>query len=392
MEELLFQYNPWWIDEFDVEDLILRTNYFNKLKRNVENKSIIFLTGLRRVGKTTLMRLLIKDLLDSGIDKNHIFYISLDDYVLKDKPLRDILTEYRKIHKLSMDDKIFIFFDEITYCKDYHQQLKNIYDSQNAKVFATSSSSSLLNDKKAFLTGRSLTYEVKPLDFNEYLEFKKIEVKRSEEYLLETYFKDYMREGGMPENVLNPSREYLMNLIDTIIQKDITAYHGLRNHQIVRDYYTLLMERSGKQLSINKIGNILKLSVDTARRYLGYFEETYLIYLLARHGKTNERLLSAKKIYACDLGIKHLFIGERDLGSYFENYIYLKMRNNKDLYYLYENGNEIDFITRDGILIESKYYSEMNGKQKKLFEEYEANEKYVIDDVKKLKILEEFET
>ena len=392
MEELLYQYNPWWSNEFEVEDLIVRTNYFNKLKRNVDNKSIIFLTGLRRVGKTTLMKLLIKELIDSGIDTKNIFYISLDDYVLIDKPLRDILTEYRKIHKLSMKDKIYIFFDEITYSKDYHQQLKNIYDNQNTKVFATSSSSSLLKDKKAFLTGRAITYEVKPLDFNEYLNFKNIEVKKSEGYLLETYFKDYMREGGMPENVLNPSREYLMNLIDDIIQKDITAYNGLRNHQIVRDYYTLLMERSGKQLSINKIGNILKLSVDTARRYLGYFEETYLIHLLSRYGKTNEKLLSAKKIYACDLGIKHLFIGERDLGSYFENYIYLKMRNNKELFYLYENGNEIDFITRDGILIESKYYSEMNEKQKILFEETEATVKYVIDDIKKLQILEEFET
>ncbi|MDC7227006.1 MAG: ATP-binding protein [Spirochaetales bacterium] len=392
MEELLYQYNPWWSDEFDVEDLIIRTNYFNKLKRNVENKSIIFLTGLRRVGKTTLMKLLIQDLIESGIETKNIFYISLDDYVLIDKPLRDILTEYRKIHKLSMKDKVYIFFDEITYSKDYHQQLKNIYDTQNTKVFATSSSSSLLKDKKAFLTGRAITYEVKPLDFNEYLKFKNIKVKKSEGYLLETYFKDYMREGGMPENVLNPSREYLMNLIDDIIQKDITAYNGLRNHQIVRDYYTLLMERSGKQLSINKIGNILKLSVDTARRYLGYFEETYLIHLLSRYGKTNEKLLSAKKIYACDLGIKHLFIGERDLGSYLENYIYLKMRNNKDLFYLYENGNEIDFITRDGILIESKYFSEMNEKQKKLFEETEATAKYVIDNIKKLEILEEFET
>lgn len=392
MEELLYQYNPWWSDEVEVDDLIIRTNYFNRLKRNVENKSIIFLTGLRRVGKTTLMKLLIRDLLESGIESKNIFYISLDDYVLIDKPLRDILTEYRKIHKLSMKEKVYIFFDEITYSKDYHQQLKNIYDTQNTKVFATSSSSSLLKDKKAFLTGRAITYEVKPLDFNEYLEFKNIKVKKSETYLLETYFKDYMREGGMPENVLNPSREYLMNLIDDIIQKDITAYNGLRNHQIVRDYYTLLMERSGKQLSINKIGNILKLSVDTARRYLGYFEETYLIHLLSRYGKTNEKLLSAKKIYACDLGIKHLFIGGRDLGSYFENYIYLKMRNNKELFYLYENGNEIDFITRDGILIESKYYSEMNEKQKKLFEETEATEKYVIDDVKKLEILEEFET
>jgi hypothetical protein len=391
MEELLYQYNPWWIDEFKVDDLIIRTNYFNKLKSNVDNKSIIFLTGLRRVGKTTLMKILIKYLIDSGIESKHIFYISLDDYVLKDKSLRDILTEYRKIHKLSMTEKVYIFFDEITYETDYHQQLKNIYDTQNAKLFATSSSSSLLKDKKAYLTGRAITYEVKPLDFNEYLEFKKIKIKKSEEYLLETYFKDYMREGGMPENVLNPSREYLMNLIDDIIQKDITAYNGLRNHQIVRDYYTLLMERSGKQLSINKIANILKISVDTARRYLGYFEETYLIHLLSRYGKTNEKLLSAKKIYACDLGIKYLFMGERDLGSYFENYIYLKMRNNKDIYYLYENGNEIDFITRDKILIESKYYSEMNEKQKKLFEETDATDKYVIDSIKKLQILDGFE-
>ncbi|MDC7243772.1 MAG: ATP-binding protein [Sphaerochaetaceae bacterium] len=392
MEELLYQYNPWWINDFDTQDLIIRTNYFNKLKRNVENKSIIFLTGLRRVGKTTLMKILIDDLIKSGTQPQHIFYISMDDYVLKDKTLREILTEYRKVHKLSMDEKVFIFFDEITYADDYHQQLKNIYDSQNTKIFATSSSSSLLKDKKAFLTGRSITYEVKPLDFDEYLTFKNIKIKKSEEYLLETYFKEYMKDGGMPENVLNPSREYLMNLIDDIIQKDITAYNGLRNHQIVRDFYTLLMERSGKQLSINKMANILKLSVDTARRYLGYFEETYLIHLLSRYGKTNEKLLSAKKIYACDLGIKHLFIGDRDLGSYFENYIYLKMRNNKEMYYLYENGYEIDFVTQDKILIESKYYSEMNEKQQRLFDEFESDKKYVINDVKKLRILDEFET
>ncbi|MDL1963833.1 MAG: DUF4143 domain-containing protein [Deltaproteobacteria bacterium] len=80
------------------------------------------------------------------------------------------------------------------------------------------------------------------------------------------------------------------------------------------------MERSGKQLSINKIGKILNISPDTSKRYLSYFESTYLIHLLPRWGKTNQKLLSPKKIYASDLGIKYLFMGERDLGSYFENY------------------------------------------------------------------------
>ncbi len=180
-----------------------------------------------------------------------------------------------------------------------------------------------------------------------------------------------------------------MNLVDDIIQKDITAFHAIKNHQIVRDYFTLLMERSGKQLSINKIGKILGISPDTSKRYLAFFESTYLIHLLPRWGKTNQKLLSAKKIYASDLGIKYMFMGERDLGSYFENYIYLLLRNKKTLYYLYENTTEIDFITEDKILIESKFYSELNAKQEKLFSEYPANTKLLIDSVEKLSVLDE---
>ena len=389
MEDLLYQYNPWWEEEYKLENIIERSQYINFLKKNVENKHIIFLTGLRRVGKTTLMKIIIKELIDQKIDEKNILYVSVDDYLLHNKNLFDILDEYKKIHKIKGDEKIYVFFDEITYQEDYHQQLKNLYDKFNIKVFATSSSSSLLRDKKAFLTGRSITLEVKPLDFEEYKLFKKITVKKRDDALNETYFKDYMKEGGLPENVLNPNREYLMNLIDDIIQKDITAYHGLKNHQLMRDYYTLLMERSGKQLSINKIANILKISPDTAKRYLNYFEETFLIHLLPRWGKTNEKLLSPKKIYACDLGIKHLFMGDRDLGSYFENYLYLKLRNKKEVYYLYEEGNEIDFFTSDKILIESKYNAELNEKQKKLFDNYNAEKKLIIDSVKKLYLLDE---
>jgi len=391
MEELLYQYNPWWEEDYKTTDLIERTNYFQRLVQSLENRSIIFLTGLRRVGKTSLMKLLISYLLKTDMDPKYLLYISLDDYSLRSNSLEEILNEYKKIHKIPIEKKIYVFFDEVTYKEDYHQQLKNLYDKLNIKIYATSSSSSLLKDKKAFLTGRSITYEIKPLDFYEYLIFKNVKIKKSEEYLFDTYFKDYIKEGGMPENVLHPSREYLVNLIDDIIQKDIIAFHGLRNHQILRDFFLLLMERSGKQLSINKIGNILNISPDTARRYLGYFEDTYLIHLLSRYGKTNEKILSAKKIYACDLGIKYLFLGDRDLGSYFENYIYLKLRNNKEVFYLYENNSEIDFITSDGILIESKYNAELNEKQKLLFDSYLAKDKYIIDSVKKLRELEKWD-
>lgn len=389
MKELLYQYNPWWEESFKNENVKPREKYLVELRKYLEFKQIIILTGLRRVGKTTLMKLIIEELIGKGIDSKHILYVSLDDYLLHKNNILEIVNEFRKVHKIKIEEKIYLFLDEVTYKEDFHVQLKNIYDSQNTKLFVASSSASMLRDKKASLTGRAITLEIKPLDLEEYLFFNEIRIKKRDKQLYKSHFLEYCKVGGLPENVLNPNREYLMNLVDDIIQKDITAFHAIKNHQIVRDYFTLLMERSGKQLSINKIGKILGISPDTSKRYLSFFESTYLIHLLPRWGKTNQKLLSAKKIYASDLGIKHLFMGERDLGSYFENYIYLLLRNKKTLYYLYENTTEIDFFTEDKILIESKFYAELNKKQEKLFNEYPANKKLVIDSVEKLEVLNE---
>jgi len=389
MNELLYQYNPWWEESFKNDNVKPREKYLVELRKYLDFKQIIILTGLRRVGKTTLMKLIIEELIAKGIDSKHILYVSLDDYLLHKNNILEIVNEFRQVHKIKIEEKIYLFLDEVTYKEDLHVQLKNIYDSQNTKLFVASSSASMLRDKKASLTGRAITLEIKPLDLEEYLFFNGITIKKRDKQLYKTHFLEYCKVGGLPENVLNPNREYLMNLVDDIIQKDITAFHALKNHQLVRDYFTLLMERSGKQLSINKIGKILGISPDTSKRYLGFFESTYLIHLLPRWGTTNQKLLSAKKMYASDLGIKHMFMGERDLGSYFENYIYLLLRNKKTLYYLYENTTEIDFFTEDKILIESKFYAELNKKQEKLFNEYPANKKLVIDSVEKLNVLNE---
>ena len=389
MEELLYQYNPWWENTISEKNIKPRERYLSTLRKYLNQKQIIFLSGLRRVGKTTLMKLLIKELIEKNIDAKYLLYVSLDDYLLSKNSIIEIINEYRKIHKIKIEEKVYLFLDEITYKNEFQIQLKNIYDNQNVKIFAASSSSSLLRDKKASLTGRSITIEIEPLDLEEYLCFNGIELKKRDNHLYQSYFREYIKVGGLPENVLNPNREYLMNLVEDIIQKDISAFHGIKNHQIIRDYFTLLMERSGKQLSINKIGKILNISSDTSKRYLNYFVSTYLIHLLPRWGNTNQKLLSSKKIYAADLGIKYLFMGERDFGSYFENYIYLILRNKKKLYYLFENGVEIDFYTEDKILIEAKYYSELNSKQEKLMLEYPAEKRIIVDSLDKISLLKE---
>ncbi len=385
MDDLLYQYNRWWEEPFTLPGLYRRERYLGYLRHHLRIGRVVLVTGLRRVGKTTLMRLLVEDLIGAGADPHTILYVSADDYLLREHSLLDVVESFRRIHKLSVDRAVTLLFDEVASKEDFQQQLKTLVDREYCSVIASSSSAALLKDKGGLLTGRSITLEVQPLSFTEYLEFRQIRIARRDRGLLDTYFREYARDGGLPEHAGSPDREYLMTLVDDIIQKDITAYRGLRDHQLLRDYFTLLMERSGKQVSINKIANILKLSPDTARRYLSYFEESYLVHLVARWGRTNERLLSPRKVYACDLGIKHLFIGDRDWGSYFENHVYLRLReHDKRIYYVYENGIELDFRTADGLLLEAKYNDSLTENQQRLFDTHQAREKVVVDSVQGL--------
>jgi len=385
-KDIFYEYNPWWEGESGLNQIIERPELLKKLEYQLKSPSIVLLTGLRRVGKTTLMKMLISSLIQNGIEAKKIFYISLDDYVLDSKSIIELTDEYRKLHKLSVDEKVFFFFDEITYKEKFHQQLKNLYDRQNVKIFAASSSSSILKDKKAYLTGREFVLEILPLDFNEYLQFKNINVRMRDQKLLKTYFEDYLQSGGIPEYVLNNQREYLQGLVDDIIYKDIIAYQKIKNHRVIKDMFKILMSNVGNQVSVYKISKILKVSTETISRYLQYFEETYLIYLLPRYGKINQQLSSPRKVYAGDIGIRNLFTGFANKGRVFENYVYLKIKN-YDPVYILENKLEIDFFLNNKILIEVKYGVDILGKQKELFDEFEAKQKLVIkeyNDINKL--------
>ena len=382
MEEIFYKSNPWWEEKYEFNG-IYREKYLNKLEKFFNSKDIVFLTGLRRVGKTSILKNFISLLLnEKKIEPIYIFYISLDLIALKDFNILDIIKEYRKLHKIPSNQKIYIFLDEITAKQNYQQELKNIYDLENIKVFASSSSATLLKDKNAYLTGRQRVIEVMPLDFNEYLHFRNITIKKSDKYLIESYFKDYMYDGGMPEYVLTKDISYLQNLIDNIIYKDIIAYHNIKNEYIIKDFYKLLMERAGKQLSLNKIAKILNIGVDSAKRYISYFQDSYLIYSIEKFGKLNERIKSPKKIYSADIGIRNIVTGFKDLGAIFENLVFLKIKHLNPRY-VYVDGIELDFITQDDILIEVKYNSTLNNKQQKLFDNFKAKEKIIIDSIQK---------
>lgn len=386
MTEELYKFNPWWESSFKTK-LISRPRYLDYLTKNLTNRDIILITGLRRIGKTSLLKLFIESLTQK-IEAKHLLYISLDSLALEKFTISAILRNYRKMHGLSLETKIFLFFDEVAYRQNIHQELKNLYDHENVKIFASSSSTSILKDTRAFLTGRARVLEMLPLDFSEYLSFKNLQPKVSEKYLLESYFERYMQTGGIPEYVLTDDISYLDNLIENIIYKDIIALYGVRNISRIKDMFRLLMERAGKQISLNKIAKIIRVSPDSIKRYVDYFHQTFLIYSVERCGKLNERIRAPKKVYAADVGIRNHITGFRDKGAIFENLVFLMIKQ-KQPCYIYQNGLELDFYF-DDILLEAKYGQQLKGKQENLFKNFPARRKIIINKMDDLQILAQF--
>ena len=390
MRKLFYTFNPWWDEEY-VFEIKNRPKYLKKISEDMDSKDILLLAGLRRVGKSSIMKLVIGDLIKRGIDKTRILFVSLDDFLFNDKSIFGIIDEYRLLHKIKMEEKIYLFLDEVTYKDKWQQQLKNIYDRGNVKIIAGSSSSSIFVDENAYLTGRSRVLEVKPLDFDEWLVFKEIKLKTVDSDLMKAYFDDYLREGGMPEYVIKNDRAYIQNLVEQLIYKDIIAKHNIKMKSAIQDLFLLLMERSGKQLSINNIGKIMNITPSNAKRYIEYFEDTFLVGLIRKYGKTNEKITSQSKLYTGDVGIRNAYTGYRDKGAVFENYVYLKIKE-KNPYYYVEDGTELDFITDryfgEQYLIECKYNSELTRKQRDLFERLKVKNKIILNGHKDLHLIE----
>jgi len=380
MNELFYEFNPWWEEKYKLMG-IKREKYLSFLERNLNNNDIILLTGLRRVGKSTLLKQLIFSLInDHHINVKKILYLSLDSFSFKDKSIFDLVREFRKINNLKINEKIYLFFDEVTYKDSFKEELKNLYDLGNTKIFATSSSANKLIDKKALLTGRSRVLEVKPLDFQEFLLFKNYAPKKSEKYLLEKYFEEYMEYGGMPEYVLTKDPEYIINLTKNIIYKDIIAKYNLRDNDAIENLFRLLCERVGKPISYNKLSNILGISKNSVKNYIDYFKETYLFYIIEKDARSlNERIVDNKKIYCADIGIKNVVTGFRDLVSIYENLVFLKIKENNPRF-VRENNIEIDFKYKD-TLIEAKYNQEIKDKQKQLFDTIKIKNKIIANGV-----------
>jgi predicted AAA+ superfamily ATPase len=369
MEEIYYALNPWWENKnFDTG--IRREEYLEEIEKTFKRKQIDIIIGSRRVGKTTFLKQVIKKCLDKDVAPNTVLYLALDNPKLSKTPISEHLKLFRKMFMHSRDRKLYLFLDEVQESPQWETELKSIYDLEDTKIFCTGSTSSLVISQGGKLTGRQMVTTLYPLNFREYLSFKGIAPSKAEDYKYERLFEEYLQEGGYPENVLNPSEEYLNNLLEDIIARDLVRLYYIKRADLLRDLLTLLAASVGSRISFNKLANTLGITVDTVKEYIGYFESAFLVKVLEKWSTSyTDKIYAQKKIYLYDTGIKTLLTGKEDLGFKVENIVFSSLVKKKLLCgYYAESEKELDFAYgsfRIPKAIEIKYDSKFDWHDKR---------------------------
>ena len=320
----------------------------------------IVVTGMRRVGKTTLLQ----QIYDSLTSENKIFLDLENPVSQKYFETENYETVKYQLETLGIDarQKAYVFLDEIQYVKNAPSVVKYLSDHYGYKFFLTGSSSFYL--KNLFtesLAGRKILFELYPLDFEEFLELKGSSLRippigACTKPIYDTiipFYREYVEFGGFPGVVSKKSIpekcEALTEIFTAYFNKEVTVLSGFRNNAVARDLMLLLTARIGSKVDIQKLSSELGVSRITVSSYLSFLEGTYFISLISPYsrGKDTE-IRGAKKVYLCDSGLANV-LTKTALGHIFENAVFhaLRTRGNTIRYYQRKSGVELDFIDEE---------------------------------------------
>ena len=330
---------------------------FSTIKEYLDSPEAIIVTGMRRTGKTTLLKFI-----DSQIDSRNKVFLDLENQ-LNRKYFEEHNYERIKFsfESLGIDftSKPFIFLDEIQFVKNLPSVVKYFIDHYQVKFFLTGSASFYL--KNLFtesLSGRKYIFELFPLCFSEFLLFKGSSLRIPEDVRhitqpifdeISLLYDEYIKFGGFPGVVLKTNvqekKKALEEIFSSFFQLEILQLGDFRRNEAIRDLMLLLMQRLGSKLDIQKISRELGISRPTLGEYISFLEGTYFIKTIRPFSKgRNSEIRKMPKVYLCDTGIANHF-ANLDMGSLFENSVFQNLRPKGKLnYYQRKSGAEIDFI------------------------------------------------
>jgi predicted AAA+ superfamily ATPase len=344
-------------------------NIYYSLSRHLNRKQITVLTGMRRTGKTTLVKQLMHD---SDIAQKYYFDLErMDNRTLFSEPNYETIIYALTQQGANFKERVLIAIDEIQLVPNLPSVLKYLYDTYDIKFIVTGSSAYYMKNMfSESLAGRKKLFEVYPLNFSELLSFNGVEVSslplektglfvRSEYERLKNYYETYINYGGFPEVVLSTSitdkKDMIQDIISSYINFDIALLSDIRNPANLYKLIRLLAVRIGTKLDISKLTSLTGISRPTVENYLNLLEQSYLIRTVpVLSGSPDREITKARKVYFLDNGIAAVS-AEAGSGALFENAVFNQLLHHGDIaYHQLKTGKEIDFILNKEISFEVK--------------------------------------
>lgn len=347
--------------------MIKRELYLKKIRNFIDKPVIKVITGMRRSGKSMILKLISQELLERGILSQNIIYINFESLMFSD------LTEFRALYNhiieksQTLTGKIYILLDEIQEVEHWEKAVNSFMVDLDCDIYITGSNANLLSSELAtYIAGRYVEIKVYPLSFREYIDFAKIQNPQN---ILsnEEYFEQYLQFGGLP-GIHNFSYDksniyqYLSDIYSSILLKDVVAKNNIRDVELLERIILYIFDNIGNTFSAKNVSDFLKsqgrkLSRETVYNYLKALESAYIISSVQRYDVKGKALLETmEKFYLTDLGFRHAKLGYRpnDIAGYLENIIYLELIRRKYTVNIGKLGTkEIDFI---GTLENEKLY------------------------------------
>ena len=364
IKEALKDFNPWWEKEFSVE--YKEREIYPKIQKFLQLPQIIAFTGLRRVGKTTIMYKIIKEFIEKGLESKKTIYFSFDEF--GEVRIRDILKEYEAMMETNLrNGKYILLLDEVQRLKDWESQLKVIYDTfgKSIKIIISGSESLFIKRKaKSTLAGRLFEFKIEPLSFKEFLIFKGTDLKPISLYeqQLAKLFNEFILTLGFPELVgikdkLVIKKYVKESIIEKIIYRDIPKLFKIDDITILESLLNIFMDNPGQIIELSNLANDLNISRQTLSNYLMYLEESFLIRKLYNFSKNRRKVeRKLKKYYPSIISIDLLFKDDEFSKSKVFEYMLINQLQ-AEFFWRDPYKNEVDAVlmNENPIPVEVKY-------------------------------------
>jgi predicted AAA+ superfamily ATPase len=332
-----------------------RDLYLNQLIQYKDKALIKVITGIRRCGKSTLLSLYEKYLIENKVSKNKIIRMNFESFEFDQIVSYKELYSYIKERLTNVQDKHYILLDEVQQVKSWEKAVNSFLVDYNVDIYITGSNAYLLSSElSTLLSGRYVEIKMQPLSFKEYLDF----TGTDKEDNLQEVFNRYLRFGGLPtvvELMDNPDTisPFLEGIYNTVLMKDVIERNDVRDAALLESLLKFIGANIGNVVSTKKISDYLtssgrKTTSDTIDNYLRMLENAFIIYRANRYDLKGKMFLKTlEKYYMVDIGIRNRLVrmANTDYGHVLENIIYLELLRRGYEVRIGKIGNlEVDFV------------------------------------------------